>query len=304
MSASSTNPLYLCGPMASGKSALAVSLAKELGGEIVNGDIAQAFKGLSVLSGVPAGWKQGDVVHHLYGVLEPTEVCGPVAYHALAVPVIEEIQARGKVPIVVGGSGVYLKPLTHGPSSIPERDDALRAKFEERSSEDLAAELKSLDPEGAEATDLKNRRYLIRALEICLLSGQKMSVLKAEQFRKFDEISENLRGLYLLWDNENAKQRISSRTMLILEKGGIEEVKKLRETASETCRKTIGFSEIEEHLDGKLTLKECHKGFHTSTRRFAKRQRSWLKKEAWLEDIQCPFAFDAKVGSFRGEGGS
>lgn len=304
MSTSSTNPLYVCGPMASGKSALAISLAKELGGEIVNGDVAQAFKGLSVLSGVPADWKQGDVAHHLYGTLEPTEVCGPVAYHALAMPVIDAIQERGKVPIVVGGSGVYLNALTHGPSSIPERDDALRAKFEERSSEDLAEELKSLDPEGAAATDLKNRRYLIRALEICLLSGQKMSVLKAEQFRKFDEISKNLRGLYLLWNNENAKQRISSRTMHILENGGTEEVEALRETASETCRKTIGFSEVEEHLDGKLTLKECHKGFHTSTRRFAKRQRSWMKKEAWLEDVKCPFAFDAKVGSFRGESGS
>ncbi|MFT7443376.1 MAG: tRNA dimethylallyltransferase [Granulosicoccus sp.] len=301
MSDSSTNPLYLCGPLASGKSALAVSLAKELGGEIVNGDVAQAYRGLSVLSGVPADWRQGDIAHHLYGVLEPTVVCGPVAYQTLAAPVIEEIQSRGKVPIVVGGSGVYLKTLTHGPSSIPERDDALRAKFEERTSEDLVEELKGLDPEGAAATDLKNRRYLIRALEICLLSGQKMSALKAEQFRKFDEISETLRGLYLLWDNENAKQRISSRTMHILENGGVEEVKALRETASETCRKTIGFSEVEEHLDGKLTLKECHKGFHTSTRRFAKRQRSWLKKEAWLEDVMCPFAFDAKVGSFREE---
>ena len=297
MSESSTAPLYICGPMASGKSALAISLAKELGGEIVNGDVAQAYKGLERLSGTAADWKQADAAHHLYGVLEPTENCDPLAFRNLAVPVIVEIQSRGKMPIVVGGSGVYLKTLTHGPSSIPERDDALRAKFEERSNDDLAEELKGLDPEGAAATDLKNRRYLIRALEICLLSGQKMSVLKAEQFKKFDEITLGLRGLYLLWDNDNAKQRISSRSMQILEKGGVDEVKALRETASETCRKTIGFSEIEEHLDGKLTLKECHKGLHTSTRRFAKRQRSWLKKEAWLKDVTCPFPFDAKFAS-------
>ena len=299
MSASSTNPLYVCGSLASGKSALAISLARELDGEIVNGDVAQAFNGLGMLSGVPADWKKGDLPHHLYGVLEPTELCDPKAYHALAMPVITDIQARGKVPIVVGASGVYLKTLTHGPSSIPERDDSLRKTLDARTSEDLVEELETLDPEGAAATDLKNRRYLIRALEICLLSGQKMSELKAEQFQKFDEISKTLRGLYLVWENENAKQRISSRTMHILENGGVEEVDALREKASETCRKTIGFSEIEDHLDGNLTLKECHKGFHTSTRRFAKRQRSWLKKEAWLEDIQCPFPFDAKVGSFR-----
>ena len=215
MSASSTSPLYVCGPMASGKSALAVSLARELGGEIVNGDVAQSYKSLSVLSGVPADWKQGDVAHHLYGVLEPTKVCGPVDYHGLVTPVIAEIQSRGKVPIVVGGSGVYLKTLTHGPSAIPERDDALRAKFEERELDDLIGELKELDPEGAAVTDLMNRRYVMRALEICVLSGQKMSDLKAEQFRKFDEISQTLRGLYLLWDNDNAKQLISSRTCLL-----------------------------------------------------------------------------------------
>ncbi len=278
---------------------MAISLAIELGGEIVNADPYQAYKGLEILSGAPSEEKQSLAPHHLYSVLEPTELCDPVSFRNLAMPVVEEIQSRGKVPILVGGTGVYLKTLTHGPSSIPGRDDALRQTFEERSNEDLVEELKKLDPEGAAATDLKNRRYVIRALEICLLSGQKMSALKEQQFRKFDEISQNLRGLYLLWDNDNSKQRISSRTIQILEKGGVEEVKALREIASETCRKTIGFSEIEDHIDGKISLKECHKGFHTSTRRFAKRQRSWMKKEAWIEDVQCPFPFDAKVGSFR-----
>lgn len=286
--------------MASGKAALAVSLAKELGGEVVNGDVAQTFRGLSCLSGVAHEERRGDVPHHLYGVLEVTEECDPLAFRNLVLPVIEEIQSRGKVPIITGGSGVYLKTLTHGPSSIPARDDALRAKFEDRSHEDLAAELKELDPEGAAVTDLKNRRYLMRALEICLLSGRKMSELKAEQFAKFDEISQTLRGLYLVWDNENAKQRISSRSMLALEKGAIDEVKAIRETASETCRKTIGFSEIEAHLDGELSLKECHKGIHTSTRRFAKGQRSWMKKEAWVKDVECPFPFDQKFAGMLG----
>lgn len=295
MSNQSTNPLYICGPTASGKSALAVSLAEELGGEIVNGDIAQAYRGLEVLSSVPTEEKQAGVPHHLYSVLEPTVDCDPLAFRNLALPVIEQIQAKGKVPIVVGGSGVYLKTLTHGPSMIPGRDDALRAKFEDRSNDDLAAELKQLDPEGAAVTDLKNRRYLIRALEICLLSGRKMSELKAEQFAKFDEITQSLCGLYLLWDNDNAKQRISSRTMQILEKGGIDEVKAVRETASETCRKTLGFAEIKEHIDEKITLKDCHKGFHTSTRRFAKGQRSWIKKEAWVKDVVCPIKAFSKI---------
>ena len=285
--------------MASGKSALAISLAKELDGEIVNADVHQAYRGLGILSAAPSAESQAMVPHHLYGVLDPMEVCEATAYRALALPIIEEIQSRGKLPIITGGTGLYLKFLTHGPSSIPEGDPALRTTLEARSDEDLIAELKTRDPEGAEATDLKNRRYLIRALEICLLSGQKMSVLKADWNQKSAGITQGLRGLYLLWENENLKQRISSRSMQILEKGGIQEVAALRATASATCRKIIGFSEIEEHLDEKLTLKGCHKGLHTSTRRYAKRQRAWMKREAWLEDIKCPIPFDAKVGSFR-----
>lgn len=281
--------------MASGKSALAISLALELDGEVVNADPFQAYRGLKILSSAPSPEAQAKVPHHLYEVLDPSELTDPLSFSKLALPTIQDIQARGKMPIIVGGTGIYLKTLTHGPSSIPERDDALRLKFAERTNSDLAEELKSLDPEGAAATDLKNRRYLIRALEICHLSGQKMSALKAAQAQKFDEISKTLRGLYLLWDNDNLKQRISSRSMQILEKGGIQEVEALREKASELCRKTIGFSEIEDHLDGKLTLKECHKGLHTSTRRFAKRQRSWVKKEAWLKDVQGPIPFDVKA---------
>ena len=301
MSTPSTDPLYLCGPLASGKSALAISLCLELDGEVVNADPFQAYRGLEILSGAPHEETKAKAPHHLYGVLDPQEECSPLDFHKLVTPVIAEIQSRGKRPIVVGGSGVYLKTLTHGPSSIPERDDALRAKFEERSNEDIFTELKELDPEGAAVTDPKNRRYLIRALEICLLSGKKMSELKAEQFKKFDEITATLTGLYLVWDNDNSKQRISSRTMQILDKGGVGEVQALRKTASATARKIIGFSEIEEHIDGRLTLKECHKGVHTSTRRSAKRQRAWMKKESWVEDIMCPFAFDTKVGSFRGD---
>ena len=296
-----TQPIYVCGPLASGTASLAISLAKEFSGEIVNADPAMAYRGMETLSAVPPQDYLDQSTHHLLSVLDPTENCDPLAFRNLALPVIEEIQSRGKCPIIVGGSGVYLKTLTHGPSTLPERDDALRAKFDERTNDDLAAELKSLDPEGAAATDLKNRRYLIRALEICLLSGQKMSILKEEQFKKFDEITASLRGLYLLWDNDNSKQRISSRTMQILDKGGIDEVKALRETASETCRKIIGFSEIENHLDEKLSLKECHKGFHTSTRRSSKRQRAWMKKESWIKDVICPIPFDSKMSSMLSE---
>jgi len=294
-----TTPIYLCGPLASGKSALAVSLAHELDGEIVNADVAQLYRGLEVLSSAPPASEQEKVPHHLYSVLDVSENCDALNYRQLSLPVIEEIQSRGKVPIITGGSGLHLKYLTHGPSPIPESDKALREKLEERSDEDLISELKELDPNGAEATDLKNRRYVIRALEICLLTGEKMSKLKEGWNKKSAEINESLRGLYLLWENEALKKRVSSRCMEILEKGGVEEVKAVRERASEICRKIIGFTEIEQHLEGKLTLQECHKGLHRSTRRYAKRQRSWLRREGWLEDVVCPITDHSLIKSIR-----
>ncbi len=292
---SSLSPLYVCGPPASGKNSLAITLAGQHGGEVVNADLFQAYRGVQVLSSAPSVWHQEQVSHHLFGVLDPKVDTDPAAFRTLVLPVIEEIQSRGKLPIVTGGSGVYLKTLTHGVSPIPPSDPELRAKLAGRPDEELIAELTELDAAGATATDLKNRRYLVRALEVCLLSGRKMSELKAEWSEKSAVIDANLRGYYLLWDNENAKQRISSRTMQILEKGGIDEVKALRESASETLRGIVGFREIVEHLEGKISLKECHKGFHTSTRRVHKGQRAWMKKEKWISDLSCPIADPEKV---------
>src|SRR5688572_14770000 len=161
-------PYYICGPTASGKSSLALEMAEKLDGEIVNADAFQLYRGLEIVSAAPSAGELARLPHHLYGVLDPGESADAQLYVKLAKPVIEEIQSRGKTPIITGGSGLYLKFLTHGAAPLPTADAALRAEMDARSLEDLVAQLQQLDPVEAARTALQNRRFVSRALEICI----------------------------------------------------------------------------------------------------------------------------------------
>ncbi len=275
------SPIYVCGPTASGKTALAIELAKQTDGEIVNADAYQLYRGLEIISAAPSKEELSQAPHHLYGVLSPDELCDAMRFRELALPVIAGIQSRGKTPIITGGSGLYLKFLTHGPSPVPSGDDLLREKLEKKSDAQLIEELTQLDPEGAAATNLKNRRYVIRALEICLLSGEKMSVLKSDWKRHSDSLEKSLRGIYLLWEPELLRQRINQRTHMMLDSGAIDEVAALTH-ASATCAKAIGVPQIRAYLAGELTREECAERIAAATRQYAKRQRTWFRKETWL----------------------
>jgi len=278
------NSLYICGPTASGKSALAIELARLLDGEIVNADAYQLYRGLETISAAPSPDELSQAPHHLYGVLDPSETCDAMSFREMALPVIAEIQSRGKTPIVTGGSGMYLKFLTHGPSPVPSGDVGLREELEKESDEALVARLTDLDPKGATMTNLKNRRYVIRALEICILSGGKMSELKSNWKRASETIEKDLRGIYLLWDREQLRQRINHRAEVMLESGAIEEVASLT-NPSATCEKAIGISQIRAHLAGESTREECTERIAAATRQYAKRQRTWFGKEKWLTSI-------------------
>ncbi|MBT8045498.1 MAG: tRNA (adenosine(37)-N6)-dimethylallyltransferase MiaA [Verrucomicrobiae bacterium] len=291
-------PLYICGPTASGKSALAIELAKRLDGEIVNADAYQLYRGLEIISAAPDAGEFARATHHLYGVLEPSELCDAMRFREMALPVIEEIQSRGKVPIITGGSGMYLKFLTHGPSPVPSGDDKLRNELEKESDASLIDRLNHLDPEGAAITNLKNRRYVIRAVEICLLSGRKMSEVKSDWKQASTAIEKDLRGVYLLWDREQLRQRINLRAAAMLDHGAIDEVAGLTE-ASATCEKAIGIPQIRAHLAGELSREECADRIAAATRQYAKRQRTWFGKEKWL--TPCPVDGGTEVRSLAGE---
>ena len=277
-------PIYICGSTASGKSSLAISIAEKIDGEIVNGDAYQVYRGIETLSAAPSAAELHAIPHHLFSTLDTSEEFDAQRYRKLALPIIAEIQSRDKTPIVVGGSGMYLKFLTHGPSPVPASDPALRSELELLDDSELILKLQSLDPEGAAITNLQNRRYLIRALEICLLSGQKMSDIKNDWKKSSDKTNQRLRGALIQWQTEPLRQRIARRTQIMLDQGAIDEVKNST-NFSATCEKAIGVPQIRAYLSGQIDLKTCQEKIFFATCQYAKRQRTWFKKENWLTSL-------------------
>jgi tRNA dimethylallyltransferase len=279
-----TDPIvfYICGPTASGKSALALEMARQLDGEIVNADAFQLYRGLDILTAAPPVRERSIVPHHLYGVIDPSEKTDAGSYLRMAKPLIEEIQSRGKTPIVTGGSGLYLKFLTHGPAPLPTGDDKLRAELDARPLEDLVAQLRSLDPVEAARTALQNRRFVSRALEICLLTGQKASALRDQWESQTREISASLRGIVIQRTRPDLHARIATRTKAMLDGGAIGEVAALTKVSS-NCEKAIGFREIRALLAGEIDRTACEELINAATRQYAKRQETWFRREQWLD---------------------
>lgn len=271
---------FITGPTASGKTALAIALAKHVGGEIVNADAFQLYAGMDLLTAKPSPAELASVPHHLYGVIPLTEACDAQRYHALALPMIEDIAARGRVPIVVGGSGLYIKALTHGLSPLPAASPQLRAQFQHLSPGEKIVWLLQRDPEAATTVNLRNPRYVERALEICLLSGRPQSGLR----RSFEQAEPQVNGVILTWDRETLYRRINQRTVDMFAAGLIEEVRALG-PLSPTAEKAIGVREIRAHLAGQVSLEDTLAAIQQATRHYAKRQITWFRRERCFQTI-------------------
>lgn len=284
MNHSPPQPVFVCGPTAAGKSALALELAARIGGEIVNADAFQLYRGLEALTAAPELADRARLPHHLYGILEPGAAMDAGSYLRLATPIIEEIRSRGRTPVITGGSGLYLKFLTHGPAPLPQADAALRAAMDARPLADLVAELQRLDPAEAARCNLQNRRYVSRALEICLLAGQPCSLLRDQWAAKTAAVSGSLKGYLLSRPRAELHRRIAARTRLMLEGSAIAEVAALTRV-SDTCEKAIGLREIQRLLAGEIGRATCEELINAATRQYAKRQESWFRRETWLEPV-------------------
>jgi tRNA dimethylallyltransferase len=285
MSAAALAPIYICGATASGKSALALVVAEQVNGEIVNADAFQLYQGLEIVSAAPSADEQARLPHHLYGVIPPDQSADAGSYLRMASPVIAEIQSRGKTPIVTGGSGLYLKFLTHGPAPLPQGDPQLRAELDARPLQDLVDELRKLDPVEASRTALANRRFVTRALEICLLTGDRASDLRDQWASRTSEIASRLRGIVIHRERADLHARIARRTRAMLDSGAIEEVAALAEVSA-NAEKAIGIREIRAHLAGELSRSACAERIDAATRQYAKRQATWFRRETWLRPLE------------------
>lgn len=268
-------PIYLSGQTGSGKTSVAIELARRIGNvEIVNADAFQIYRDMPILSAAPTPEERSTVPHHLFEFLNSSEECDAARFSKIARDTITEVQDRGATPLVVGGSGLYLKAITHGLAPTPKGDPELRAKLDRLSLEDLVDRYRQLDPAGAEQTNLKNRRYVTRNLEISILTGQPASELK----QAWAEDSPDLCAFYLSRSRADIYDRINRRTLQMFENGVVQEVTELGEQ-SPTARKAIGISEIRGLLSGEIDQATCIDTIQTITRRYAKRQEFWFKRE-------------------------
>ena len=266
------NVIVIAGPTASGKTALAVELANEIGAEIVCADAFQIYRGLAVLTAQPSPMELQAVPHHLVSVLEPEEKFNASQFATMANENIAEIAARGRKALVVGGAGFYLQTLFGG-SVAPQPEPALREELARLSLQELQEKLHGADPEAFARIDLQNPRRVQRALEVVLTTGKSFASFAGKG-------AMDVRGVVLQLPREELLARVDLRAELMLKNGAIEEVAALLgRKISETCEATIGFREIRQLLRGEITLSECLAVIQLATRRYAKRQETWFRNQ-------------------------
>ena len=275
--------LFVVGPTATGKSELAADVAREIGAEVVSADAFQVYRGVDLLTAKPHALTLAKVPHHLIGTTPLHEEMNAEKYRRAASRAIDEIHSRGKLAIVVGGSGLYIKALTHGLAPLPKSDPKLRERLNVMSLDALHTQLADLDPETAQKIDLKNRRRVVRAVEICLLAGKPASEVVAgvadpDKSVRARPRSPAATGVFVFRDREELYARINQRVEAMFENGVIEEVQAAGKVSS-TASQMIGFREIHELLDGKMSISQCIAAIQQATRRYAKRQLTWFRRQ-------------------------
>lgn len=282
---SSSSPLtVIVGPTGVGKSEIAAEVAAQINGEIIGADAFQIYDQLNILTAKPSSEILRRVPHHLIGSVPFSTNFDVAQYREKAEIAISEIRARGHEPLIVGGTGLYIRALTHGLSELPVASAELRAELEPQPLETLQTRYRELDPKGAEQIDLKNKRRLVRAIEVSLLAEKPFS-----EFREtWKNPSRPVRGVLLTRDREDLRARIHRRTVAMLASGAIEEMRMLLKkqiTVSETASQAIGFREIQSLLRGEIREAECAEKIEIATRQYAKRQLTWFRREPSLTTI-------------------
>jgi tRNA dimethylallyltransferase len=272
---------FIVGPTATGKSELAADVAGEIGAEIVSADAFQIYHGLDLLTAKPDASTLAKAPHHLIGTAPLHEEMNAEKYRCAATRAIDEINSRGKLAMVVGGSGLYIRALTDGLAPLPEADPKLREQFNAMSLDELRSRLAQIDPEAGRTIDTKNRRRVVRALEICLLTGKPATEVVAPTGRGGPGRPGSTipaTGVFVFRDREELYQRINQRVEAMFEDGVIEEVRATGGTGA-TASQMIGLREIRELLDGKISLLQCIAEIQQATRRYAKRQLTWFRRQ-------------------------
>ena len=272
--------ICVVGPTASGKTALAVDLALRLDGEVVSADSMQLYQGMDIGTAKPTAAEMRGVPHHLLSICPPTERFSAGKYVELAAAAVDDILARGKTAILAGGTGLYLDSLISGRDFAPEGDPALRAGLEALDTPTLRAQLEAVDPESAARLPDADRRRMIRALEIYRRTGETITTHDARTRALPPRYAADWVGLDFA-SRELLYARIDRRVELMMEAGLEQEVRGLLASGvppEATAMQAIGYKELAAAMRGELTMGEAVALIQQQSRRYAKRQRTWFRR--------------------------
>jgi tRNA dimethylallyltransferase len=277
----------IAGPTASGKSALAVKLAQRANGVIVNADSAQVYADLRILSARPSEEEMGGVEHRLFGTRDGANACSAADWAADAKVVIAQVHESGQLPILVGGTGLYIRTLLDGIAEVPPVQPEIRAEVRAATTENNYERLATLNPEAAARLHPNDSQRVARALEVILSSGRP---LKAWQEEPCGGIRDEVRlfGFLTIGDERRDDETIDARFEQMVELGGLDEVRVLLNRKLDPAlpvMRAIGVPELAAHLEGRATLPEAIAAGQLSTRQYAKRQRTWFRNQR-LGDFQ------------------
>ena len=282
--------LFIVGPTASGKTNLSLRIAQEVGGEIVSADSRQVYTYMDIGTAKPSLQERQAVVHHFVDCKEPDEYFSAGEYGRLARETIQEILERGRLPVVVGGSGLYIRAVADGIFTGDYRDADLRERLKRTAEEEgvsvLYDRLRCVDPVYAERIHPNDKRRIVRALEVEALSGRRFSSIHEKETRpaSFVTVFWGLR-----WPREVLYARIDRRVDEMMDKGLVDEVARLRKIGyglQHNSLDSVGYKEILTYLDGNISLSQAVEAIKRNTRRFAKKQMTWFRSDArirWID---------------------
>jgi tRNA dimethylallyltransferase len=296
----STLPLVaLVGPTASGKSALGARLAEQFGGEVLACDSTQLYRGFDIGTAKPGYAERRGVPHHLIDVLTPIEDATAGGYRQMALAVLEDLRSRGRLPILTVGTGLYLRALLEGLAEVPQRSEELRERLRASAGEHapgyLHRLLKRLDPVAAGKIAPADEQKLIRAIEVCVLARR--PVTEVHRTGRSPLAGWRALKIGLMPPREALYARIHARTDAMLEQGWLEEVRSLMASGLPENAKPfdfIGYGELRQVLRGEKKLEEARAAIQQATRRYAKRQLTWFRKESGVQWI-AGFGDDPRV---------
>ncbi len=265
--------MILAGPTGVGKTDLAIAVAQRLNSEIVGADAFQIYRGLDLLTGKPSSEQLSAVRHHLVSYLDLSVESNAQAYSVLAMERIEELNQRGIIPLVVGGTGFYIEALQNTLPSLPPVDQKQRTILESYTTPELLTVLQDHDPVAWSRIDQRNRRRVIRALEVCLTTGQPFSSFSQKP-------PPSIPRIVLSRDRSELHQLIDGRIRRMFQEGVVEEVDQVKEIGP-TAAQCIGFREIKHLLAGTITREQCVARIQQRTKAYAKRQLTWFQRHPY-----------------------